>query len=132
VVSRDLIGQAAKNAARTHCRRGHELAGANLVPWALRRGERMCRECRRLRVAGYREEAKAALGRAERALAVVEAPHVAGSLTRAELDAERAAYMARRAVLVDAALARCRTREQADAERRSWFSGRGRTTGGAK
>jgi len=37
----------ADNAARTHCPRGHELSGDNLVSSHLRRGERKCRVCDR-------------------------------------------------------------------------------------
>lgn len=33
--------------AQTHCKHGHELAGENLEPGALRRGVRQCRACRR-------------------------------------------------------------------------------------
>jgi hypothetical protein len=46
----------ARNAAKTHCPRGHELAGANLVPWKLRqRGSRECLICDR---AGKRRSAQ--------------------------------------------------------------------------
>lgn len=36
---------AAASAARTHCAKGHELSGTNLVPSKLRRGVRECRTC---------------------------------------------------------------------------------------
>lgn len=39
------IGPTAKNAQKTHCKRGHELAGANLKPSKLRLGIRECRLC---------------------------------------------------------------------------------------
>lgn len=35
----------ARNAKKTHCPRGHELAGENLVAAALRRGDRNCKTC---------------------------------------------------------------------------------------
>jgi hypothetical protein len=41
---------AAKNAAKTHCAKGHPLAGENV---ALYRGGRVCRECGRLRAKEY-------------------------------------------------------------------------------
>ncbi len=41
-------------AAKTHCLRGHELAGSNLVPSALRRGRRDCLICSRNRAAARR------------------------------------------------------------------------------
>jgi len=37
------------NGARTHCPRGHELDGDNLVPSHVARGWRMCRTCRQAR-----------------------------------------------------------------------------------
>lgn len=39
----------AKNAAKTHCPRGHELAGENLRAGQLRRGHRTCRICENAR-----------------------------------------------------------------------------------
>lgn len=45
------------NADKTHCKRGHEFAGANLIVNS--RGARQCRECRRLLRAKDRAQAKA-------------------------------------------------------------------------
>lgn len=39
------FGKPAQNARATHCIAGHELAGENLVPCYLERGERQCRTC---------------------------------------------------------------------------------------
>ena len=33
------------NARKTHCKRGHELGGDNLLAWGLKKGERICRTC---------------------------------------------------------------------------------------
>lgn len=44
------VGQAALNAAKTHCVHGHPLSGKNL--YIDGRGRRQCRACRRARVAG--------------------------------------------------------------------------------
>lgn len=44
------FGISAQNARKTHCKRGHELAGANLV-WS--QGTRQCRECGRTRARDY-------------------------------------------------------------------------------
>jgi hypothetical protein len=41
-------GPTAKNRRKTHCKRGHLLAGDNLVKRALMVGKRDCRECRNL------------------------------------------------------------------------------------
>lgn len=51
------VGPSAVNAAKTHCKRGHPFAGRNLKIIATT-GERRCRECARLRDAGYRERRK--------------------------------------------------------------------------
>lgn len=40
-------GWAGRNAAKTHCKRGHLLAGSNLDPRQMIRGRRVCLECRR-------------------------------------------------------------------------------------
>lgn len=45
---RPLTGATARNAAKTHCNAGHELAGDNLYRW---RGGRICRACNRTRQA---------------------------------------------------------------------------------
>ncbi len=37
-------GWSARNAAKTHCKRGHPLEGANLYEW---HGHRLCRTCRK-------------------------------------------------------------------------------------
>jgi len=37
------------NRLKTHCRRGHLLAGNNLIPRFLRKGQRVCRECDQMR-----------------------------------------------------------------------------------
>lgn len=42
-------GPTALNAAKTHCQRGHELAGDNLVASKAKVGARECRECARAR-----------------------------------------------------------------------------------
>lgn len=39
------VGVAAKNAQKTHCKRGHEFTGNNLYRY---KGKRMCRQCRNL------------------------------------------------------------------------------------
>jgi hypothetical protein len=45
------------NANKTHCIRGHELSGANLIKaWNGHRPARQCRECRRIRDAEYRRQ----------------------------------------------------------------------------
>lgn len=41
----------ARQAAQTHCKRGHELSGDNLIAGELRRGHRRCRTCRTQKVA---------------------------------------------------------------------------------
>ncbi|MEU6204615.1 HNH endonuclease signature motif containing protein [Micromonospora musae] len=41
------VGLTAKNATKTHCPRGHELAPGNLVPSQLKRGYRSCLRCSR-------------------------------------------------------------------------------------
>jgi hypothetical protein len=43
------VALAAINAAKTHCKRGHELAPDNLVGWDLARGKRRCATCVRMR-----------------------------------------------------------------------------------
>jgi hypothetical protein len=58
----------AENASRTHCPRGHELAGENLDPSDLRRGYRACATCMRLRNA----ENAAAVSAARQALGVTK------------------------------------------------------------
>jgi hypothetical protein len=53
--------QAARNARKTHCKRGHPLSGDNLSPARLKRGQRECLECaragRRLRAEGVADDA---------------------------------------------------------------------------
>ena len=44
--------------AKTHCPRGHELAGQNLVPSSLRKGRRDCLTCSRQRARDYRNRRK--------------------------------------------------------------------------
>lgn len=44
--------------ARTHCKRGHVLAGNNLSPWALARGLRACKRCQAIRQRELRARAK--------------------------------------------------------------------------
>lgn len=39
------VGVAAMNARKTHCDRGHELSGENLIPYHMARGWRICRSC---------------------------------------------------------------------------------------
>lgn len=41
------VGLSAQNARKTHCDHGHELSADNIYAW---RGDRLCRECRRIRV----------------------------------------------------------------------------------
>jgi len=48
----------AQRAAKTHCPAGHPYAGTNLA--LSRRGERLCRACRRAHSARYRRAARAA------------------------------------------------------------------------
>lgn len=43
------------NASKTHCKRGHLLAGANLVPWGEKENYRRCLACNRaITLANYR------------------------------------------------------------------------------
>lgn len=35
----------AKNAKKTHCPKGHELSGNNLIKWNLKHGHRNCKKC---------------------------------------------------------------------------------------
>lgn len=49
----------ARASAKTHCPRGHVLAGENLVPSSLRNGRRDCLACSRLRAAEYRKRKRA-------------------------------------------------------------------------
>ena len=42
-------------ASKTHCLRGHELAGNNLLPTMLKHGRRSCRICHRQRVSKYKK-----------------------------------------------------------------------------
>lgn len=51
------IGIAAINLAKTHCKRGHELTGWNLIVNAI--GNRVCRECAKTRSRDYMRERKA-------------------------------------------------------------------------
>ncbi|MET9957055.1 hypothetical protein ABZ135_36645, partial [Streptomyces sp. NPDC006339] len=46
-VRRSPVALAAINARKTHCDRGHELTGSNLIPRA--EGKRECRTCTRWR-----------------------------------------------------------------------------------
>lgn len=43
------VGVAAANSAKTHCRKGHRLAGDNLIACLARRGKRLCRTCNNAR-----------------------------------------------------------------------------------
>lgn len=52
---RSAIAPATINAAKTHCPKSHPYAGGNLYPY---RGERRCRECRRIRQRTYRARRK--------------------------------------------------------------------------
>lgn len=52
------IGMARMNAEKTHCMRGHELTGANLI---IRGGKRACRECNRAWWKEYRERNRATI-----------------------------------------------------------------------
>lgn len=54
-------GVTAEQARQTHCKNGHPLEGANLLPHALRRGHRNCRVCTNARVR-LRYEQRVALG----------------------------------------------------------------------
>ncbi len=47
-------GATAKNAARTHCRHGHELSAENNTGYAARNGWRECLVCKRVSYAKYR------------------------------------------------------------------------------
>ena len=47
------VGPSARNAKKTHCIHGHELAGAN-VYWVEKNGRRMCRTCRTRRDREYK------------------------------------------------------------------------------
>lgn len=58
------LGVAALNARKTHCKHGHELAGDNVSYQPANPRSRVCRECRRQRVALW---AKSPEGRATRA-----------------------------------------------------------------
>lgn len=46
----------ARNAAKTHCPKGHALSGANLVPWAHRRS---CLTCKRANQRAYKARRRA-------------------------------------------------------------------------
>jgi hypothetical protein len=48
------IGRTAANAAKTHCNRGHELAGDNLYVYD---GQRKCRACKRETIKAWRKQA---------------------------------------------------------------------------
>lgn len=53
------VGYGGVNRAKTHCKRGHLLAGDNLLPSAVEKGKRTCRLCvnlRRTRLYGITEE----------------------------------------------------------------------------
>ena len=52
----DLRGDtfAARNAAKTHCPRGHALTDGNLIPSNLKRGSRACLTCHRNRMSDRR------------------------------------------------------------------------------
>lgn len=54
------IAPTAENARKTHCPRGHELAGSNLLPTLLARGQRSCRLCHNARmvISGARYKAR--------------------------------------------------------------------------
>jgi hypothetical protein len=55
----------ARNAAKKHCPRGHELAGANLRSFELGRGWRKCRECKNAQQrAAYRARRREQIGEA--------------------------------------------------------------------
>jgi hypothetical protein len=56
VLRSDSLG--AVNARKTHCKRGHELAGDNLI--VERTGKRQCRICRHASERAYRERRRAA------------------------------------------------------------------------
>jgi hypothetical protein len=77
-------GRAAKNAQKTHCPRGHELAGENLF---VHSGSRFCRECGRIR----QRERRDRLGRESPPLADLEAE------LREELSHKRAEAVLRKA-----------------------------------
>jgi hypothetical protein len=50
------VGVPAENARKTHCSRGHELAGSNLA--TVTNGSRQCRKCSYLRMKAYRQRKK--------------------------------------------------------------------------
>lgn len=57
------VGRSAENATKTHCKRGHELAGDNLSIDHIKssgRYERRCKICTRYKTRRYRERKKAA------------------------------------------------------------------------
>lgn len=51
-------GPTARNRAKTHCKKNHELAGDNLEPYALRHGRRRCWTCHRATQREWKREQK--------------------------------------------------------------------------
>jgi hypothetical protein len=46
-------GPCAQLARQTHCKHGHLLEGKNLLPWAVKRGRRVCRTCTHIAKRNY-------------------------------------------------------------------------------
>jgi len=44
-LNRSVLNPSTINSNKTHCKRGHELAGSNLLPYPLKKGYRECRQC---------------------------------------------------------------------------------------
>ena len=49
------------HARKTHCPRGHELSGSNLMPYRLKRGQRECKKCDAIRHQEARDRKKRGL-----------------------------------------------------------------------
>ena len=47
------MGITAINARKTHCKNGHALIGTNLIAYSLKRGQRICKICKRLQYNKY-------------------------------------------------------------------------------
>jgi hypothetical protein len=57
-VMRAKDGFPARQAAKTHCKRGHPLSGDNLLPNKLKKGSRACKTCNKMQVKAFAAAAK--------------------------------------------------------------------------
>jgi len=81
---------------KTHCPRGHAMTPDNLVRYKKNTHRRECRECKAERSKSQRARAK--LMRRPRPEPVANLSEMTGPLTRAQLQAERAASAERRRI----------------------------------